>query len=100
METLFKIGIFGKTEERALAALEKYLEKVGYEQIKRRSRGECELKGGMKIMAFTPQAERSRGRKFDEIIYDDEMSGDEKFYVAATYLSEPLKSFSSVGLDL
>lgn len=101
----FKIGIFGRTKEKALCAFEQYVERLNYEDIKyiRKSRAygeaECVLFNGTIIKAVSA-TDNARGHKFDRIIYDEEINYDKMNYIVKPCLLTPIRSFRSEGLDL
>lgn len=100
---IFKIGIYGKTRERALMAFNKYIDKIEPDKIQYIKRNrydmECALTNGMLIKAVVA-SESCRGQKFDRIIYDDDI--DDKILNCIIYpsLVTPVWSFKRTGLDL
>lgn len=100
---IFKIGIYGKTRERALMAFDQYINKIEPDKIQYIKRNkydmECALTNGMLIKAVVA-SESCRGQKFDRIIYDDDI--DDKILNCIIYpsLVTPVWSFKRTGLDL
>lgn len=100
---IFKIGIYGKTRERALMAFNQYIDKIEPDKIQYIKRNrydmECALTNGMLIKAVVA-SESCRGQKFDRIIYDDDI--DDKILDCIIYpsLVTPVWSFKRTGLDL
>lgn len=103
--TIFRIGIFGKTKERALCAFEQYVEKINYEDIKyikksiKAGWAECMLFNGILIKAVSA-ADNVRGYKFDRIIYDEEIDNEEMNCIVKPCLLPSMRSFAWEGLDL
>lgn len=105
LRTNFKIGIFGKTKERALQAFDAVVEGIEYEKIKyvRRSSisaqcAECVLFDGTTIIALV--AIPHLAQKFDRIFYDDEIYWNDVDCLVRPCLATPIWSFRSVGLEL
>ncbi len=101
----FRIGIFGKTKERALRAFEQYVEKIEYEDIKYIKKSmmcgcaECMLFNGTIIKAVSA-TDNARGHKFDRIIYDEEIDNEKMNCIVKPCLLTPMRSFRWEGLDL
>ena len=85
---IFKIGIYGKTRERALMVFNQYIDKIEPDKIQYIKRNkydmECALTNGMLIKAVVA-SESCRGQKFDRIIYDDDI--DDKILDCIIYPS-------------
>lgn len=99
----FRIGIFGKTKERAFDAFDKIIEKMGQGRIKYLRRNsyeaECMLVDGTAIRAVSA-TDNARGYKFDKIIYDEEIDIEKMNYIVRPCLLPAMLSFSAEGLDL
>ena len=99
----FRIGIYGKTKERALAAFEQYINKIESDKIqyvkRNRYNMECLLTNGILIKAVVP-SESCRGRKFDRIIYDEDIDKELLDCIVYPSLVTPIWSFRRMGLDL
>lgn len=100
---VLKIGIFGKTKERAFRAFEQYIEKIEPEKIKYIKRNkfnpECVLFDGTMIRAVSA-TDSARGYKFDKIIYDDDIDDKILNCIVQPCLINPMWSFTRAGLDL
>lgn len=100
---IFKIGIYGKTRERALMAFDQYINKIEPDKIQYIKRNrydmECALTNGMLIKAVVA-SESCRGQKFDRIIYDDDIDDEILNCIIYPSLVTPVWSFKRTGLDL
>lgn len=103
--TTFRIGIFGKTKERALCAFEQYIEKINYEDIKYIKKSmvggcaECMLFNGILIKAISA-TDNARGYKFDRIVYDEEIDDEKMNCIVKPCLLPSMRSFAREELDL
>ncbi len=102
---IFRIGIFGKTKERALRAFEQYVKKIDYEDIRYIKKSmacgsaECMLFNGILIKAVSA-TDNARGHKFDRIIYDEEIDMEKMDCIVKPCLLRPMRFFRWEGLDL
>ena len=100
---IFKIGIYGKTRERALMAFDQYINKIEPDKIQYIKRNryamDCALTNAMLIKAVVA-SESCRGQKFDRIIYDDDIYEEILDYIVYPSLVTPVWSFKRIGLDL